>query len=58
MPTTLADFEKVFHKLVEDLTAHCKQYGYPQNALEWYRTVCYERPHSLISLTDTGNYSN
>ncbi|KAF1986579.1 ERG20 farnesyl diphosphate synthase [Aulographum hederae CBS 113979] len=36
MPTTLKEFESVWPQLVEDLTAHCKQYGLPTNALEWY----------------------
>lgn len=39
MPTTRKEFEQVFPQLVEDLTAHAKQYGVPSNALEWYRKV-------------------
>jgi len=35
--TTLKEFESVFPKLVEDLLAHSKQYGLPEQALEWYR---------------------
>ncbi|KAI9779567.1 MAG: Farnesyl pyrophosphate synthetase [Candelina submexicana] len=37
MPTTLEEFESVFPKLLEDLSEHAKQYGIPQNALEWYQ---------------------
>lgn len=39
MPTTLKDFESVFPKLVEDITAQCNQYNLPRNALEWYEKV-------------------
>lgn len=35
-PISRKDFESVFPKLVEDLNDHCKQYGLPQEALQWY----------------------
>ncbi|KAI4131364.1 MAG: hypothetical protein LQ338_001249 [Usnochroma carphineum] len=35
-PITLKEFESVFPQLVEDLTQHCKQYGLPEDALQWY----------------------
>jgi hypothetical protein len=37
--TTLKEFESVFPQLVEDLLAHAKQYGSPQQALDWYKAV-------------------
>lgn len=39
MPTTLKEFEAVFPTLVEDLLAHCKQYGLPTQALTWFEKV-------------------
>ncbi len=39
MPATLKKFEEVFPQLVQDLIEHCKQYGLPQNALEWFEQV-------------------
>ncbi|KAI9827685.1 MAG: hypothetical protein M1819_006885 [Sarea resinae] len=36
MPTTLKEFESVFPKLVEELTASAGQYGLPTNALKWF----------------------
>ncbi|KAI9828464.1 MAG: Farnesyl pyrophosphate synthetase [Thelocarpon impressellum] len=39
MPITRTEFEDVFPKLVKDLIAHAKQYGVPENAVEWYRKV-------------------
>lgn len=35
----LEKFESVFPTLVEDLLAHAKSYGLPQNALDWYKNV-------------------
>lgn len=45
MPTTLKDFESVFPKLVDDLSAQCKQYNLPANALEWYEKVIRSTPY-------------
>jgi farnesyl diphosphate synthase len=39
MPTTLKEFETIFPQLVDDLVAHAKAYGVPENGLEWYRQV-------------------
>ncbi|KAI4171630.1 MAG: hypothetical protein LQ343_004108 [Gyalolechia ehrenbergii] len=36
-PVSRKDFESVFPQLVDDLGDHCKQYGLPENALQWYR---------------------
>ncbi|KAF2094352.1 ERG20 farnesyl diphosphate synthase [Rhizodiscina lignyota] len=36
MPTTLKEFETVFPNLVNDVLDHCRQYGLPTNALEWF----------------------
>ena len=38
-PISLKEFESVFPQLVDDLSNHCKQYGLPQNALQWYKDV-------------------
>lgn len=40
-PITLKEFESVFPQLVDDLAEHCKQYGLPDNALQWYKDVRY-----------------
>jgi farnesyl diphosphate synthase len=39
MATSKADFEAVFPKLVEDISAHAKQYNIPPEALEWFQKV-------------------
>lgn len=39
MPTTLREFESVFPRLVEDLSAHCKEHNLPDNALQWFQRV-------------------
>lgn len=36
MPTTLKQFESVFPRLVEDLTAECKKSNLPAQPLEWF----------------------
>ncbi|KAH0324160.1 hypothetical protein KCU74_g8109, partial [Aureobasidium melanogenum] len=36
MPTTLKQFESVFPQLIQDLSAHCKQYNLPTQALKWF----------------------
>lgn len=48
MPTTLKDFESVFPKLVEDISAQCKQYNLPANALEWYEKVILPAPMPVL----------
>jgi hypothetical protein len=37
--TTRKEFEEVFPTLVEDILALSKQYGVPEQALEWYKDV-------------------
>lgn len=37
--TTLKDFEAVFPKLEEELVAHAKKYGLPDEYVKWYRQV-------------------
>jgi hypothetical protein len=37
--TALKEFETVFPALVEDIIAHAKQYGVPEQALDWYKAV-------------------
>lgn len=37
--TTLKEFESVFPKLEEALLAHAKQYGLPEEYLQWYKQV-------------------
>ena len=37
--TTLQEFEAAFPRLVDDMTAHAKQYGVPTNVLDWFRQV-------------------
>jgi hypothetical protein len=51
MPTTLKEFETVFPRLVEDLTAHCKSYGLPEKELKWYEKVGRKRLIEVISLS-------
>ncbi|KAL8751462.1 MAG: hypothetical protein Q9184_006065 [Pyrenodesmia sp. 2 TL-2023] len=36
-PISLKEFESVFPQLVEDLAQHSKQYGLPEEALQWYK---------------------
>ncbi|KAL8979998.1 MAG: hypothetical protein Q9177_005996 [Variospora cf. flavescens] len=36
-PVSLKEFESVFPQLVDDLSNHCKQYGLPEDALQWYK---------------------
>lgn len=38
-PISLKEFESVFPQLVEEMGNHCKQYGLPENALQWYMDV-------------------
>lgn len=38
-PVSLKEFESVFPQLVEDLAQHSKQYGLPEEALQWYKDV-------------------
>ncbi len=38
-PISLKEFESVFPQLVEDLAQHSKQYGLPDEALQWYKDV-------------------
>lgn len=38
-PISLKEFESVFPQLVEDLAQHSKQYGLPEDALQWYKDV-------------------
>ncbi|MCJ1407469.1 Farnesyl pyrophosphate synthetase [Ptychographa xylographoides] len=39
MPYTLKEFESVWPSLVDDLTAHAKQYNLPPSYIEWYEKV-------------------
>jgi hypothetical protein len=41
MPITRQEFEEIFPQLVQDLTNHCCQYGLPEQALVWFRNVCF-----------------
>ncbi|KAH9859343.1 hypothetical protein IAQ61_011124 [Plenodomus lingam] len=34
--TTLAEFESVWPRIVQDLQHHCKQYNLPQQSLDWF----------------------
>ena len=37
----LKEFEAVFDTLVKDLEEHAKQNGFPEEALNWYKDVCF-----------------
>ncbi|KAI9676445.1 MAG: Farnesyl pyrophosphate synthetase [Caeruleum heppii] len=50
MPATRAEFEAIFPRLVDDLTAKAQEYGIPENALQWYR-------QSLNTNTTGGKYN-
>lgn len=48
MPVTREEFEAVFPKLVDDLSAHAQQYNIPDNALAWYQQVYNTDPPPLL----------
>jgi hypothetical protein len=48
--TTLKEFESIFPTIVEDLLAHAKQYGPPQMALDWYKTVSAQNVSTRLQL--------
>jgi farnesyl diphosphate synthase len=39
MATSKSEFESVFPNLVEDISAHAKQYNIPPEALSWLQKV-------------------
>ncbi|KAL8935290.1 MAG: hypothetical protein Q9211_004778 [Gyalolechia sp. 1 TL-2023] len=43
-PVSRKDFESVFPRLLDDLIDHSKQYGLPENALQWYKDSLNHNP--------------
>ena len=40
MPCTREQFEAAFPPIVEDLVKHAREHNMPDNALQWFETVC------------------
>ena len=47
----LEKFESIFPTLVEDVLAHSKSYGLPQQALDWFKNVSRPSLHVRTQLT-------
>jgi hypothetical protein len=52
----LKEFKDVFPVLVEDVIAHTKQYGVPEQALDWYKAVSnlYYHSETLLNISTPG----
>jgi hypothetical protein len=48
-PTTRAQFESVFPKLVEDIIAVPKAYNMPENAVKWFEAVGFAHEATCIN---------